>query len=365
MKIKAGVLALMVGLPASLTVGSPALAAPAQTKISKCPYTITAPGKYLVQKNLSCSGTAITVAASNVDLDLGGHTLSGSGVGSGVFSQGQSSVTIHDGAVQGFFIGVELRHTLNGSVSNVTASQNTAQGISGRDGTVGLTVTGCTATQNGFGIVLDGDSRSNTVVGSTASSNAQHGVYVTGGAFANTIRDNTAGQNGFWGIAIDGGGGNTISGNTTNLNGDRGITLYTNGNRVESNTCDRNGNGGIDVAGNSQDNRVLRNSATGNGHGGIRLYDQTSRNTIQDNTISGSFIGIWLANGISQNTLQGNTANLNVRGIWLFDGAGGNTILSNTASSNREFDLADDNFNCDANTWSGNAFTTANQPCIQ
>src|SRR3954452_19440309 len=106
MKREAGALALLVSLPMSLVGGSPVQAAPTVTKISKCPYVITAPGSYLVQKNLSCVVTAITVAASNVDLDLGGHTISGSGLGDGVYVERQASVSLHDGSVQGFVNGV-------------------------------------------------------------------------------------------------------------------------------------------------------------------------------------------------------------------------------------------------------------------
>src|SRR6266480_3255884 len=55
------------------------------TKISSVPYNITLPGSYIVTEDLPCSGcqAAITIAASNVDLDLDGHTLSGDGSGVG------------------------------------------------------------------------------------------------------------------------------------------------------------------------------------------------------------------------------------------------------------------------------------------
>src|SRR5438309_1790745 len=112
MKREVWTLALLGAVAISLAAGAPAEAAPAQTKINKLPYVITAPGSYLVQKNTSCVVTAITINASNVDLDLGGHTISGSGTGDGVYVQGQSNVTIHDGGVQGFVNGVELQNTL-------------------------------------------------------------------------------------------------------------------------------------------------------------------------------------------------------------------------------------------------------------
>src|SRR5258706_3828220 len=61
--------------------------AQASTKISSCPYTITGPGAYVVTQDLTCAGTAITILASKVDLNLGGHTTSISATGDGIYVQ--------------------------------------------------------------------------------------------------------------------------------------------------------------------------------------------------------------------------------------------------------------------------------------
>jgi parallel beta-helix repeat protein len=364
MKREVRTLALLFALPISLLAGLPARAAPSVTKINKLPYVITAPGAYLVQKNLSFAGTAITVAASNVDLDLGGHTLSGtSGLGDGIHVEGQSSVSIHDGAVQGFYTGVEVRSTLDAKVTNVTANLNIF-GIAGQNSTTRLTVMGCAAARNGdTGIVFDSDSRANTISQNTTNQN-YIGIRISCGAFANTVMGNTANGNRFAGIQLEcDTSGNTVTGNTTEDNGDRGISLYANGNTVTGNTSDLNMYSGIDIDGGSHGNTVADNSATGNGDG-IRLLDNPSQNTVRNNTTTGSRFGIWLGGGANSNTIQGNTANLNTRGITVDQGGSFNTILSNTALSNRDFDLEDDNFNCDSNFWFRNIFKTANQPCV-
>ena len=52
----------------------------AQVVIPSVPYTISRPGKYVLGFNAamgSASGAAITVASSEVDLDLGGYNLIG------------------------------------------------------------------------------------------------------------------------------------------------------------------------------------------------------------------------------------------------------------------------------------------------
>jgi parallel beta-helix repeat protein len=94
------------------------------------------------------------------------------------------------------------------------------------------------------------------------------------------------------------------------------------------------------------------------------LYGPT-QNTVQDNTVSGNFHGIWLGglefgSGANQNTIQGNTVTLNVLGIWDEAGATGNMIQGNTALNNGNWDLEDDNANCDSNAWSSNKFVTDN-----
>src|SRR5205823_4866499 len=123
-------LALLVALPVVLLAVAPTQAA---TKISSFGYEITAPGVYQVTQDLSGSGDAITVTASNVDLHLGGHILSGDGSGVGIHVQGPSpvyNVSIHNGTVQGFQRGIFLGFfALNCKVSSVTASGNTEVGI--------------------------------------------------------------------------------------------------------------------------------------------------------------------------------------------------------------------------------------------
>jgi parallel beta-helix repeat protein len=318
MKREVWTLALLAALPITLAEGVPAQAAPAQTKINKCPYVITAPGSYLVQKNLSCVLTAITISASNVDLDLGGHTISGSGTGDGVYVQGQSNVSIHDGGVQGFVIGVELQRTLDGKITNVTASQNRDSGIATGSGTAGLTVMGCTANQNrNNGVIFGGDSRSNTVTNSTMTLNAW-GITICCGAFANTVANNTANGN-VGGISLGDTSFNTVTGNTASGNNCQGIDLWnTRQTTVSGNTIDQNGCFGIMLHGNSFGNTVGGNSLTANNNEAIDVFDNSSQNTIQDNTITGTTgngTGIEVGRGpVYQNTLQRNRVTLNIRG---------------------------------------------------
>jgi parallel beta-helix repeat protein len=83
--------------------------------------------------------------------------------------------------------------------------------------------------------------------------------------------------------------------------------------------------------------------------------------------VSGNSTGIEVGGSdrnASFNTIQGNTAIQNTLGIWVEAGATSNTLQGNTALSKGAWDLGDLNPGCDSNIWSGNTFTTANQPCI-
>src|SRR5262245_7073435 len=91
-----------------------ATAVPA-TAITSLPFTITTSGNYFLPANLtfaSVAGAAITVAASEVVLDLNGRTLSSSAATAfnvGVLVFNQVDVTIQNGDIDGFgYAGVYL-----------------------------------------------------------------------------------------------------------------------------------------------------------------------------------------------------------------------------------------------------------------
>ncbi len=73
----------------------------------RCGDTITA--DTTLGQDLACpagAGSAIVIGASNVTLDLGGHTLSGHTPGIGVLAVGQEGLVIRNGAIEGFQDGV-------------------------------------------------------------------------------------------------------------------------------------------------------------------------------------------------------------------------------------------------------------------
>jgi hypothetical protein len=88
------------------------------TAIGAIPFTITAPGVYCLKSNKNTNitnGIAITINASNIVLDLNGFTLNGSAAGPGTEAIGiglshnnvlRQNITVKNGTVQGFSIGI-------------------------------------------------------------------------------------------------------------------------------------------------------------------------------------------------------------------------------------------------------------------
>ena len=86
----------------------------ATTTIESIPFTITKAGTYILDGNLTLSGTglyAITVDASDVVIDLNGFTLkNGTGKNNGILTASAAmNVTIQHGTITGFSTAVEVQ----------------------------------------------------------------------------------------------------------------------------------------------------------------------------------------------------------------------------------------------------------------
>jgi hypothetical protein len=101
-----------------------------QTIISSVPYTISAPGTYVLGSNLtysSAAGAAITILSSNVTLDLGGHYLYFPGTPTsnvGVYVHNAGNVIIQNGIIAVFRYGVYVEHTGGTALNSGNIVQN-------------------------------------------------------------------------------------------------------------------------------------------------------------------------------------------------------------------------------------------------
>jgi hypothetical protein len=220
-----------------LGLGStPAVAGP--TVINHC-QTLSAPGSYVLGKNLTAAGgrgglDCLLLGDDFITIDLNGFTITGfAGQGTGIklasnFGGAGRGFEIRGGTIVFFARGVDLR-VLGGSpgqnrIERMRIQDNSDFGaalsgsaivkdsIFSRNGV--CIFDGCpTRTTTGDGLFVGPDS---VVTGNASSGNAGHGIFVSGG----TVIGNTADGNGDSGLTVNGGStvqNNTAAGNAVGL----------------------------------------------------------------------------------------------------------------------------------------------------
>jgi hypothetical protein len=319
--------------------------------ITSVPYTISQSGSYYLTKNLTATGTAITVNADDVTVDLCGFSLTGNNTGSGIYMTDRINVEIRNGTIRNFSYGINDDYIM--MVSNGTSTNHRVIGVRALSNVnFGIKLYGpnnevrdCSASNNGtsasgssiFGISVGNNS---TVTGNTVSNNgtsAQVNAYVFGISAGNscTITGNAVFSNGYmaaedttiYGIAASSGSkitGNTVSSNGTSAGSVYGIAANNGGSTITGNTVYGNGSSAtltVDGIYASAGCTVTRNTAYLNGQGmsfaaGIVYGIQAGYGcTLIGNTVysngtfaSGTVFGIYLAgnNLVDQNTAYNN-----------------------------------------------------------
>ena len=126
--IRRSLLSLLALAAASVTTSARAQTVspnPVPMIITTAPYTINTPGYYQLGANLTVSnttGSIITIAASNVTLDFGGHYISGpTNPGSlvGVSSNEEGNLTIQNGTIAFCVAGINLAGNGNPGSLNI------------------------------------------------------------------------------------------------------------------------------------------------------------------------------------------------------------------------------------------------------
>ncbi len=232
----------------------------AATAINACSYVITSPGRYALATNLICAADGITIQASHVELELGGHSITGSNWNTGILVSAVgslSNVRIEGpGTVMRFGNGIDLENLSDSSVEGVTSTFNSGSGLV-TNASSASTVTRLRLTRNvmsgngAWGIALgninDSQIRENaTALNATGGSGGVSGLAILGGS-NNLVQDNVSTGNYGAGIAIANGiamaaTGNRVRGNLASGNTVAGITIVSGtGNVVENNSAFGNG----------------------------------------------------------------------------------------------------------------------------
>ncbi len=240
---------LLVGL---LGVASLLPASGASAAVVQCGQFITV-DTTLENDLLNCPGDGILIDGNNVTLNLGGHTVDGTGSGDGISIVGTADVNVENGVVRDFANGVQISQTLRTTVEDVTvvasrggaigvvASENTViEDNTIRSGLTGISVLNSVTTQiednyvasatAGIGVTtisspgegVPPNSSGVTIEGNRVIRSTSDGIRIGPAVEEATVADNVAVRNGDDGIEVLS-DGVTIEGNRANSNGDLGI----------------------------------------------------------------------------------------------------------------------------------------------
>ncbi len=330
---------------------------PAEAAVLSCGQTITV-STTLENDVGPCTNHGIIIGADNITFDLNGHRIFGTenvNDKAGVYLLNRSGVTVRNGTVTNFDIGVAIEG----------GSGNTVTGIEARDNIGGSGGIG------GDGIAIL-SSRGNRIV---ANRTVNNGPYSGIGLYSRVDSDHPRATTG---VARD----NLIDSNQVADN-------IISRNRVSPTNTD---NDGIRMENDGAFNTISNNQVVNSGLDGIALFADTSDNVVRGNTVQrngfyrttarrGSGIIVFsrsTRNVVENNVSVGNAdSGIDIRPpVGTSAGATNNRIVNNTAFGNSalpfipspvfgpSFDLKDGNPNCDQNVWFGNRYRTFNQPCV-
>ncbi|WP_444929850.1 right-handed parallel beta-helix repeat-containing protein [Microbulbifer sp. SSSA002] len=197
-------------------------------------------------------------------------------------------------------------------------------------------------------------------------SNSAYGVQLLGSH--NVIQD-TVGDGGIEncrvGISAEGNGFHHIVDINITSTSEKGISLKSSYNVIETSSVSNNTGYGIYINSNSSYNRVLNTEVIGNGEQGIKINGES--NLVRFSEVSsGETIGIAINYHGDYSVVAQNIANDNgINGISRKGSAYYNVIVGNTARYNTGNDLTDHTNNCNYDAiWTNNRFTDRNQDCI-
>jgi parallel beta-helix repeat protein len=208
----------------SLLATAPALA---ENPVTACGDVLSEPGNYgLTGDLLACPGNAIVISASNVSLNLKGHSITcGSTDGIGVLVTGVSDVQVKNGTITGCGLGVFFSGTTESKITHLTLNGNgLAISLLGASDNK-LTANHMTENITGIRVNFGGGNR---ISENVASDN--FGFLSTGIALLfsenNTVTGNRANRNNNGIIAGGASTGTILRGNVTNENRSLGISMF-------------------------------------------------------------------------------------------------------------------------------------------
>jgi parallel beta-helix repeat protein len=226
------------GLVLLTMVATTHTATPAQAAETtlECGQVVTSSVR-VVNDLTDCAGDGLVVGAHGITIDLNGHTVEGTGLGSGVLDEGFDDVAITNGTIRDFDFGVLISGGAGGgevSDLSVELSQETAISLSGAG--VGNVVHSNTFVENALAIGLYDGTVGAVVRDNVVGVGGGNGLEIVG-SDANTVENNAFADASDGGVLLSGASGNVLRGNRVGGVSDAAllVEIESNGNRLEGN----------------------------------------------------------------------------------------------------------------------------------
>jgi parallel beta-helix repeat protein len=230
---------------------------------------------------VNCPNNGIVIGADNITLNLNGHTVAGNGepvepcpenefCDVGLLNDGHDGITVRNGSVREFSLGVFVLRARHNRVLGVSSSRNVFFGF--------------VVVESARSLVRDSSgSRNLAPDGDGLGLFGSHGVRIVD----NSFRHNPLG------IHVEDSTNNVIRGNLISRNSGQGIKVEADRNQVRRNRCRQNDGECIIVHGNR--NVIARNRARRDGAGiGIEKGrgNVVARNVVRRARFQGIYLGI-------------------------------------------------------------------------
>jgi parallel beta-helix repeat protein len=262
--------------PSASSVAASASATPAASPTQSYPAregtcAMRVSESFTLANDMNCSGDGMVVVSDNITVDLGGHTLTGPGMGPqtwplpqldsvGVRVGGHTGVTIRNGKTTAFSTGIYFIDMVSSSIESVTTLRNrfgfyihASQKITVKDSDVEFNIYGLHL-QNSDDCVLT----NNLLARQTYNSPGGYGLYMAVSS-RNRITENTIDSNINWGIWFSDAKENVIFHNNV-VGNNPPVSDNTEGSNVWYDKQSKEGNWWADYKGKDGDNDSIGDS---------------------------------------------------------------------------------------------------------
>jgi parallel beta-helix repeat protein len=226
---------------------------------------------FTLANDMTCPGDGMVIISDNITVDLGGHTLTGPGMGPqtwplpqldsvGVRVGGHTGVTVRNGKTTAFSTGVYFIDMVSSSIESVTTLRNrfgfyihASQKITVKDSDVEFNIYGLHLQNSDDCIIVN-----NLLARQTYNSPGGYGLYLYASS-RNRVTDNTIDSNINWGIWFSDAKENVIFHNNV-VGNNPPVSDNTEGSNVWYDKQSKEGNWWADYKGTDSDNDSIGDS---------------------------------------------------------------------------------------------------------